>query len=66
MILTERANVSMPRDMLAEARQRWPETRELNNGRLMRFLAAIALGKNRADALALTRDARIIDRPIQT
>jgi hypothetical protein len=66
MILTERANVSMPRDTLAEARKRWPETRELPNGRLVRFMAAIALGKSRAEALAFTRDARIIDRPPMT
>jgi hypothetical protein len=66
MILTEHASTAMPRTALAEARERWPEVREMPNGRVVRFAFALALGKTRAEALAFTRDARIIDRPIQT
>jgi hypothetical protein len=66
MILTEPASITMPRAALAEARERWPEVREMPNGRVMRFAFALAIGKSRAEALAFTRDARIIDRPMTT
>jgi len=59
METTERATVIVPKTMLAQARQTWPETEGMNIARLMRFALVIALTGDRTKAIAATRDARI-------
>jgi hypothetical protein len=46
--------------MLAEARERWPELRNVSTGRVMRFALAFALTDGNAEAARMAlRDARI-------
>lgn len=56
---TEHANVLVPKAMLAEARETWPEVKDMSTGRVLRFALALALTNDANRAIAATRDARI-------
>lgn len=56
---TKMIGTKIPLPMLIETRERYPETRDMSDGRLLRFALALALGKTRHDAVTATRDARI-------
>ena len=63
---TAKTSLYVPSSALADARERWPVTRDMSDGRLLRFALALALGKPESEALAATRDARIVTRTTQT
>jgi hypothetical protein len=56
---TEHVSVLVPETMLAEARQTWPEARDMSKGRILRFALALALTGDTERAIAATRDTRI-------
>jgi hypothetical protein len=56
----EKATLMVPPEMLAKARETWPETRCMSRGQILRFALAYALTNgNRENAIAATRDTRI-------
>jgi hypothetical protein len=59
METTERANVLVPKTMLAEARETWPEVKDMSAARVLRFALAFALTNDTSRAIAATQDARI-------
>jgi hypothetical protein len=59
MRTTEQVNVKVPKEMLAEARETWPEVKDMTVGRVLRFALALALTGDTNRAVAATRDARI-------
>ena len=56
---TEYANVVIPTAMLAQAREMWPELRNVSKGKILRFALAYALTNDTDRAIAATRDTRI-------
>lgn len=59
MITTERTTAMIPKDMLAEARETWPELRDMPSSRIMRFALAYALTNGDVKrAILATRDPR--------
>lgn len=56
---TTQTSINVPKSMLAEARDRWPATRDMSTGRVLRFALALAVGRSEDEAVAATRDARI-------
>jgi hypothetical protein len=56
----EQTSVRVRPDMIAEARETWPETRDMSLGQILRFALAFALTNgNTESAIAATYDARI-------
>jgi hypothetical protein len=60
---TVQTTVKVPKPMLESAHERWPE---MSNGQILRYALARALGGSESDALAATRDARIVTRKLTT
>jgi hypothetical protein len=57
---TERVSVAVPKTAIARARETYPDTRYMSAGRLLRYALAKALGATDTEALAATRDARLL------
>lgn len=55
----ERASIKVPRVLIEQAHERFPLTRDMSPGRMLRFALAKALGMSDADAMRATLDARV-------
>jgi hypothetical protein len=58
MSLTTPTKTRVPDATMAVARERWPATRDMTSGRILRYALALALGATEAEALAATIDPR--------
>lgn len=58
MITTETSGVKVPQAMVKQARDQYPEVRDLSLAKILRFALALALGMTREQALSATKDAR--------
>lgn len=57
-MLTTLATAAVPNTQLARVRETYPELKGLSNSKVIRFAISLALGMNRAEALASTGDPR--------
>jgi hypothetical protein len=60
VITTEATSITVPKAMIEQAHETWPETRDMTLARTLRFALAFALTDgDRSRAIEATRDARI-------